>query len=369
MSIRTPAFVFPPGDFIRDELEVRGWTQADLAKIMNRPAPAINLIITGKKSITPTTALELSGAFGTSPEFWLNLETAYRLSTVRTSNQDIRNRAKIFESWPVKEMEDRKWIRRTGSVEQLRAELDKFSSVATDRDLKLRVAARAKAQSSEAITPEQHAWCLQALRMAGSISAGPFRVSSIAAVTRSLRALVRNPQDTRRVPSVLLGAGIRLVVVKHLAKTKIDGAALWLGDGWDKPIVALSMRHDRIDYFWYTLFHELAHIAHKDSYVVDDNLRGSRVILNLGLAEIEERADREAANNLIPTQSLNRFIAETRPYYSKDRIKQFAALHEIHPGIVAGQLQHRGETPWSANREMLERVRDHLLKDSVSDGW
>lgn len=61
---RIPAEVFPPGEFIRDELEARGWTQGDLAEIMGRPAQAVSEIISGKKQIMPQTALELAKAFG-----------------------------------------------------------------------------------------------------------------------------------------------------------------------------------------------------------------------------------------------------------------------------------------------------------------
>src|SRR5215210_7162657 len=78
-----PGEVFPPGDFIRAELAARGKTQADLARVLGRPLQTVNQIINGRKAITPQTALELSQAFGTSPELWLNLEAAYRLAHAR----------------------------------------------------------------------------------------------------------------------------------------------------------------------------------------------------------------------------------------------------------------------------------------------
>lgn len=106
-TTRTPAEVFPPGEFLRDELDERGWTQADLAMIMGRPLSAVNQIITGKKGITPETALELSGAFGTSAEFWLNLENAYKLSKVDADGGAVRERAKLFALAPIKEIERR----------------------------------------------------------------------------------------------------------------------------------------------------------------------------------------------------------------------------------------------------------------------
>lgn len=88
-----PAEVFPPGDFIRDELEARGWSQGDLARILGRPVQTVNMIINGKKSITAETAKALGLAFGTGPELWMNLETAYRLHTAPDADPAISRRA------------------------------------------------------------------------------------------------------------------------------------------------------------------------------------------------------------------------------------------------------------------------------------
>ncbi len=90
-----PAQVFPPGDFIREELEARGWSQADLARILGRPVQTINMIINARKEITPQTAVELAEAFGTSAQLWLNLEASYRLSKV-TRDPSIATRAKAM---------------------------------------------------------------------------------------------------------------------------------------------------------------------------------------------------------------------------------------------------------------------------------
>ena len=84
-ATNSPARAFPPGDFIREELEARGWTQGDLARVLGRPLQSVNQIVNGRKRITEQTAVELAAAFGTSPELWLNLETGYRLSLVRRS--------------------------------------------------------------------------------------------------------------------------------------------------------------------------------------------------------------------------------------------------------------------------------------------
>ena len=65
-----------PGEILKEELDARGWTQADFAEITGKPLQAINEIIAGKKAITPGTAILFSEALGTSPEFWLNAQKA-----------------------------------------------------------------------------------------------------------------------------------------------------------------------------------------------------------------------------------------------------------------------------------------------------
>ena len=98
MKARKAAEVFTPGHYIREELEARGWTQMDLAKIIGRTQPAVNEMITGKCGITPESALALAAAFGTSAEFWMNLETMYSLAHAEADVKSIRKRAEKFEA-------------------------------------------------------------------------------------------------------------------------------------------------------------------------------------------------------------------------------------------------------------------------------
>ena len=73
-----PARVPTPGRILWREMEARGWTQKDLAHIMDRPEQTISQIVQGRKRVTPETALELASAFGTSADLWLNLEANYQ---------------------------------------------------------------------------------------------------------------------------------------------------------------------------------------------------------------------------------------------------------------------------------------------------
>ena len=84
-----PAEAFPPGEFLRDEMEARGWTQTEFAEMIRRPPRLVNEIIAGKRAISPETARDFSEAFGTSAQLWMNLETAWQLSKVAPRTEKI----------------------------------------------------------------------------------------------------------------------------------------------------------------------------------------------------------------------------------------------------------------------------------------
>lgn len=72
------AEVFPAGEFLADELDARGWTQAEFAAILDRPAQFVSEIISGKKEITRESAAQIGAALGTSAEMWLSLQDHHR---------------------------------------------------------------------------------------------------------------------------------------------------------------------------------------------------------------------------------------------------------------------------------------------------
>jgi HTH-type transcriptional regulator/antitoxin HigA len=96
--VRANAAAFPPGDFIKEELEARGWSQRVLAEILGRPLQTVNALVNGRKSITPRMARELEAAFGSSALFWLNLEIAYQLREATAADPEIARRARQHDA-------------------------------------------------------------------------------------------------------------------------------------------------------------------------------------------------------------------------------------------------------------------------------
>ena len=93
-----------PGEFIREELEARGWAQRDLAFILGCAEQSVNQIISGKRGISPEMAKSLGDAFNVSAELFSNLQNAYDLSCSREPDPAISRRAKLQEHYPIREM-------------------------------------------------------------------------------------------------------------------------------------------------------------------------------------------------------------------------------------------------------------------------
>jgi HTH-type transcriptional regulator/antitoxin HigA len=356
-----------PGDFIKDELKVRGWTQEDLARILGRPLPTVNEIIKAKRAVMPEMAVALGGAFGTPPEIWMQREAAYRLSLVTSTSPEVRKRARLFELAPVKDMQRRGWIKATDDPEELEREVLKFLEIASTDEVPSITAAMRKSAPEEALTPAQRAWCFRVKAMAKALTVATFSQERLDECGLALRKLAAYPKEARKAPHLLASYGVRFVVVEPLPGSKVDGVTLWLDPS--SPVIGMSLRFDRIDNFWHTLCHEFSHVKHGDALSVDTDLTGQGEDSPAAKSPVEERADREAAGLLIPTDAIESFVRRVGPMYSKERINQFANRVKIHPGIIVGQLQRRDEIGYSANREMLVKVRDIVAPAAVTDGW
>jgi HTH-type transcriptional regulator / antitoxin HigA len=363
MDSYIPAQTFHPGVFIKEEIDERGWTQGDLAAIIGRPIQVVNELIAGKKAITADTARALGEAFGTGPEFWMNLESSWRLSQATPADALIGRRAKLFGVAPVQELVRRNWIAPAADDAVFERSVLSFMKILSIEEKPQILAAARKSSKDAVFTPSQVAWLRRAEFLAQNLQVKAFSKKQFLSAVADLRDLAGHEADVRRVPRFLAEIGVRLVVIEHLQGTKIDGAAFWLDS--KSPVVALSMRYDRIDYFWYTLGHELGHVKNGDGQVFfDDDLIAAQ-----HRDEAERLADEFASELLVPPTELDDFINRVRPLYSRQKIAGFASRMGVHPAIVIGQLQHRGEIGYWHSRPLLAKVRSILLESAIYDGW
>ncbi len=357
-----------PGEHLRGLLQEKGWTQDELAAITGHSRQQINRIISGEHGITAEMAIALGAALGMSPRYWLELDNLNRLAQANNNAEAVSQRARIYELAPIKDMQRRGWIAQTKQLNEMERELCKFFGVESLAEPPGFPVATRKTASLGDLTPPQRAWCFRARELATCITL-PRRTKSpqTDGFIRALRRLAAYPKEVRRLPETMADYGVRLVVVEPLPGAKIDGATFWLND--DSPVIAVSVRYDRIDAFWYTVMHEVAHVQNKDALSVDTDLSGDYMASTLLKDDTEQRADREAAAALVPPNKLDSFIRRVGPLYSKPRIIQFAHTIKMHPGIIVGQLQHLGELGYSAHREMLVKIRDHISAVALTDGW
>ena len=368
MTTRRPLELFPPGDFIRRELEARDWGQQDLADIMGCSLRLVNEVVTGKRAITPETAKLLGGALGTSPQLWMNLESAHQLDKVEREVAPIERRAKLYAIAPVNEMIRRRWIERSPDYGVLERRVLNFMALPNvdDEPQPLAHAARMSANYGEE-TPSRRAWLCRARQLAPAVAANSFSQASLKNALQRLKLLMHEPEEIRNVPEILAEAGVRMLIVEHLSGTKIDGATFWLDR--KSPVIVLSLRFGRIDSVWFTLAHELGHVEEGHGQtILEVELVGDGANPE-DKPESEREVDARAADYLISTAKLESFIRRTRPLYSKKSIRAFAHTNGVHPGLVVGQLQRRGEITYSQNREMLTSVRAEVVQSALTDGW
>lgn len=357
---------FPPGEYIQDAMDERGWTQEDLADVMGVTRQHINRLLGGVTGVTPETAIALGKAFNTSAELWMNLQTSYELSLAKAEDREIEQRSWLYSRFPVREMQKRNWISKTKDAASIEADLCKFFNIADIKDTpQVPVAAR-KGTTYSGDSLAHVAWYFKVRSLSEHVSASAYQESNIDSIALDLRRLAGYSQELRRVPRLLADAGIKLVLVEHLSKTRLDGVATWV-DG--QPVIGLSLRYDRLDNFWFNLMHEIMHIKHKHETTVDIDVT-SATNDEIELPEMEQVANREAAEILIPNASLESFALRYGPHFSHRNVSQFAGSQGVHPGIVVGQLQHRKLLPPShLNKLKAAKCREYIIGQGITSGW
>jgi HTH-type transcriptional regulator/antitoxin HigA len=365
MALRAIAEVFPPGEFIQEELDARGWTQGDLAQIMGRPLQAVNELISGKKQITPETALGLAKAFGSDDAlYWMNLDNIYRLALAKPVDEAVSRRSQLYSKFPVRELMKRKWIEPSDNLDVVEHRVCRFYNI-KNVDEKPRFAHAAKAAQYDERTPLQWAWLYRAAQLARAVHGEPYSEHKLRAALAKLRKLLMAPEEIRQVPKIMADAGARFVIVEFLPGAKIDGAAFWI-DG--APVIVLSLRFDRVNNFWFVLRHEIEHILNKDGLILDIELT-ERLQRKDQMPPEEIRANEAAAEFLVPRAELDNFMMRVRPLYSEQRILLFAKRIGVHPGLVVGQLQFRDEVPYTHFHKHLVKIREIVTQAALTDGW
>ena len=243
--------------------------------------------------------------------------------------------------------------------------LTEFFGVKTINEIEIFPHAAKKTNVFSPVTPAQLAWLYRVKQIASGTLVGRYSPSAVREAVKRLQPLRASVDEARHVPGVLMEAGVRIVIVEALPSAGIDGVCFWLDDF--SPVIGMSLRHDRIDNFWFVLRHELEHVLQRhgrDGVMVDVDLDQK----DGDLAEEERVANQAAANFCVPTDQLQRFIDRKEPFFAERDIIGFARTLRVHPGLVAGQLRRRTGR-FNRFHNHLARVRSTVIPNAMVDGW
>lgn len=310
---------------IQFRMEQMGLKQKDLATILGGKS-RVSEVLSGKRPLT--------------------LAMARAVHTKLKIPADIllgRNEAELPEaidpaSFPVKEMHKLGWFERWKGLDwqAVKNEAEEMLQEFFGLFPGPRHFAFNRAGFRDGVEPDAHAldaWRCRVLTHAAERSLPAFDSGKITPATLSdLAQLSRFKDGPMRALELLKSLGLPVVIEHHLPKTYLDGAAL-LGAG-ERPVIGLTLRHDRLDNFWFTLFHEVGHVLlhlgedHRSFF--DDTEGGDH-------SRMEEEANEFALNHLIPEWEWRRI----QHVKLAEEIRAEAKRLKISPAIIAGRLRRQ----------------------------
>lgn len=354
----TPAEAFPPGEYLRDELEERGWTVTEFAEIIGRPIQAVSEILNAKKDITPETAVSFSEALGTSAELWLNLQTAYKLHLQRVAaasqaETPVARRARLRSRIPLAEVRSRGWIPDTQDLDITERAVCELLEVSTlDDPCAYSMAAR-RSNAEEQVSDKQIAWLGHIRRVAESQNVDDYDHDALESLASNLPRIAQVGTDVLpRLPALLGECGVCLVYAEGLRGGKLDGAVTVLRDG--RRVIGLTTRGNRFDSVLYTLLHECAHLtlghvepgSDATTTIYDDDL----------FEESPDARERESDEQVSEWLFPGGFHCEP---ISVPSIVQAAMRYEVHPSVVIGRI-HFNTKKYHLHRSHIPKAKPTL---------
>lgn len=346
----------PPGDTIQEHIDFIGMSQAELSERMGRPKEKINDIIKGRDPITTATAFQLEKVLGIPASFWLNREKTYRKELYELQQQEeLEKEIDWLGSFPVNEMRKLRWLPNTKEKHILVDSLLKFFCIASADewgriyvDEEVSVAFRvslAHTQSPHAIS----AWLRKGEIQAKEIEITEFDKKKFKETLAEIKELAFfMPIDFKnQLQKICAKCGVAVVFTQTLPKAPISGATRWFHN---KPIIQLSGRFKTNDHFWFTFFHEAAHIIlHGKKDIFLEDVKGTEID-----QEKEEEANNFASKILLTENELQQII-EAAPL-DEEKINDFANKFKTPAGVIIGRLQHLKLIPFHVGNEFRLKI-------------
>jgi HTH-type transcriptional regulator/antitoxin HigA len=349
-----PVEPLDPIDAILFRMEEKGLKQADLVPYFGTSS-RVSEVLKRKRPLTVQMIRALSVGLG------ISAETLVGLTDAPTQKREID-----WSKFPIKEMIARGWL--TNLTRQNAASTEEaVRSYIAESGLQYGLASFRRTLSGEAQSPTTmyalYAWLARVIQTGRKKKQdlGPFdRAQLSPSFLRLLAQMSWSERGPLLAIEYLQKNGIAVVIEPHLRGTLLDGAALRDVDG--TPIIALTLRFDRLDNFWFTLIHEVVHVwkhieNDQDTFVDDLNVPSED--------RREAEANRLAREAFIPRLVWKRSDAYMSP--SKTSIEELARDLRIHPAIIVGRL-HRELGNYATFNDLLgsHKVRELLSQSHLT---
>jgi HTH-type transcriptional regulator/antitoxin HigA len=321
-----PKRVPEPLDAIRFRMEQQGLKQRDLVPYIGSPSK-VSEVMSGKRPLTLSMMRALHSHLGIPAAVLLHGGSALE----ETAGDTIP-----WRRFPLKEMAARGWI--SGSIQREPERLlgSFFSRIGSPMEIAALLKRTETTRSARSLDPfALNAWKARIVnRATDEAPKAAYKPNSVnLKFMREVAQLSWSESGPRLAQEFLRAHGIPLIIEPHLSHTHLDGAAIM--QGLDHPIIGMTIRHDRIDNFWYCLMHELAHISLHYGQGI------THFFDNLDLKESkdprEQAADKLAGEALIPKEEWNRSPAKS--LRSPEAAQHLARKLRIHPAVVAGRMR------------------------------
>jgi HTH-type transcriptional regulator / antitoxin HigA len=337
----SPDWLSPPGDTISSILDERKLSPAEFAQEIKCTKNEVGDLLEGRAHLTEEVAEQIAHVLGSTPEFWIRRESRYRHDLARLEREASTPASlQWLDDLPTKDMMNWGWVKAASDPKEKIATCLHFFGVSnladwqkSYEDVLVAIAFR-KSPAYESQPGAIAAWLRQGEIAASSIECAPWRQERFRTELFSIRGLTREGDPGVFLPELIrrcAACGVAVVILRAPKKCRASGASRFLSP--TRPMLLFSFRYLSDDHFWFTFFHEAAHLL----------LHGERFIFLEGddnLSSIEEdEANAFAAEMLVPAEyqeEMNNLPMNARA------VIRFARKVGVSKGIVVGQLQHRG---------------------------
>ena len=335
----------PPGATIREQLNDRGMSQKEFAARMDLSEKHISKLINGDVQLTPDVAVRLEMVLGVPARFWNNLEAVYREKVVKANAENAMDAdMELAKRFPYSEMAKFGWVPDVKDAKEKVICLRKYFEVVDlsilGNDQITRIACRRLAVTDKSDLALM-AWAQEAKIKARDMETAPINIKGLIAAVPDLRKMtVLKPSEfCPKLRKYLAECGIALIFLPHLKGSFLQGATFLDGN---KIVVGLTARGRDADKFWFSLFHELAHV-----------ILGHVGQANGTSDKDEKAADEWSGSTLILSEKFDEF--KERRDYSEQGVRRFAKEQGIAPGIVVGRMQREGMIQYSMLNDLKEQ--------------